>query len=109
MDNDKMISAKSILGKLNDRLDNQEDFPPMTIGDFMRMINEEQDMRIPNKKEIWIDKENEAYIVKDITKLNVHYVALVNPHNESSLRIDSFLNVFRKTNFKVEDECFKRI
>lgn len=38
---DKLISANSILRKLNDRLDNHEDLPPMTVGDFVRMINEE--------------------------------------------------------------------
>jgi hypothetical protein len=38
---DKLISANSILRKLNDRLDNYEDLPPMTVGDFIRLINEE--------------------------------------------------------------------
>lgn len=38
---DKLISTNSILRKLNDRLDNHEDFPPMTVGDFIRLINEE--------------------------------------------------------------------
>ena len=37
----KLISANSILRKLNDRLDNYEDLPPMTVGDFIRLINEE--------------------------------------------------------------------
>ena len=41
MKKDKLISANSILRKLNDRLDNYEDFPPMTIADFIRLINEE--------------------------------------------------------------------
>ena len=38
---DKLISANSILRKLNDRLDNYEDLPPMTVGDFIRLINDE--------------------------------------------------------------------
>ena len=38
---DKLISANSILRKLNDRLDNYEDLPPMTVGDFIRLIKEE--------------------------------------------------------------------
>jgi hypothetical protein len=38
---DKLISANSILRKLNDRLDNYEDLPPITIADFIRLINEE--------------------------------------------------------------------
>jgi hypothetical protein len=38
---DKLISANSILRELNDRLDNYEDLPPMTVGDFIRLINEE--------------------------------------------------------------------
>ena len=38
---DKLISANSILRKLNDRLDNYEDLPHMTIADFIRLINEE--------------------------------------------------------------------
>ena len=37
----KLISANSILRKLNDRIDNYEDLPPMTIADFIRLINEE--------------------------------------------------------------------
>lgn len=38
---DKLISANSILRKLQNRLDNYEDLPPMTVGDFIRLINEE--------------------------------------------------------------------
>ena len=38
---DKLISANSILRKLQNRLDNYEDLPPMTIADFIRLINEE--------------------------------------------------------------------
>ena len=38
---DKLISANSILRKLNDRLDNYEDLQPITIADFIRLINEE--------------------------------------------------------------------
>ena len=38
---DKLISANSILRKLNDRLDNYEDLPPITIADFIRLISEE--------------------------------------------------------------------
>ena len=38
---DKLISANSILQKLQNRLDNYEDLPPMTVGDFIRLIKEE--------------------------------------------------------------------
>ena len=38
---DKLISANSILRKLQNRLDNYEDLPPITVGDFIRLINEE--------------------------------------------------------------------
>ena len=38
---DKLISANSILRKLQNHLDNHEDLPPMTVGDFIRLINEE--------------------------------------------------------------------
>ena len=50
--NDKLISANSILRKLNDRLDNYEDLPPMTIGDFIRMINEEPGVKPEDEKTI---------------------------------------------------------
>ena len=38
---DKLISANSILRKLNDHLDNYEGLPPMTVSDFIRLIKEE--------------------------------------------------------------------
>lgn len=38
---DKLISANSILRKLNDRLENGEDLLPMTIADFIRLIKDE--------------------------------------------------------------------
>ena len=49
MKKDKLISANSILRKLNDRLDNYEDLPPMTIGDFIRLINEEPGVTVTNE------------------------------------------------------------
>lgn len=49
---DKLISANSILRKLNDRLDNYEDLPPITIGDFIRMINEEPGVKPEDEKTI---------------------------------------------------------
>ena len=52
MKKDKLISANSILRKLNDRLDNHEDFPPMTVGDFVRMINEEPGVKPEDEKTI---------------------------------------------------------
>ena len=49
MKKDKLISANSILRKLNDRLDNYEDLSPMTIADFIRLINEEPGVTVTDE------------------------------------------------------------
>ena len=49
---DKLISANSILRKLNDRFENHEDLPPMTVGDFIRLINEEPGVKPEDEKTI---------------------------------------------------------
>ena len=49
---DKLISANSILRKLQNRLDNYEDLPPMTVGDFIRLINEEPGVKPEDEKTI---------------------------------------------------------